>query len=526
MSIHGGDSRVPTASRVNASFDSIHAADGRRPDRRIPSRMGWGILGGRPIGPLLFAGAISVACAAPLSAGDAQKPVDQIIKDVVVDSGRTIAKATKSVIQDIEAATPQSKPGKTKRAKTAKAKPSAESVDKRAGAEPGAKSAEPAEAATQSAPKDKGAAPAPAADAAAEKKPPPSFPKTVDEAKAEAEGAKKPPPAWTEQEIAEAKARCTAILKRISAVAIPEPPLREGNCGTPAPIELVSIGHAPEVAISPPAIMTCELAEALETWMKTDVQPLARKHLGAEVVRIENMSSYSCRAAYGRAGNKLSEHGLANALDIRGFVTAQAKTAYVLENWGEPQREINARIAAAKAAAEKADAERLAAEKAGQDNLKTDKNAPSATPPVATATANSGAPAGGIARGAIVDGLPKVTVTLPGAATPSAPAPSLSITEPSHLGAAKPHLAFDLKSGGKTAAPKSLVTKTAGVQVIVAIPAKSEPPDAKGEFLRQAHAAACRIFGTTLGPEANAAHRNHFHVDMAKRKSATTKICD
>ena len=39
--------------------------------------------------------------------------------------------------------------------------------------------------------------------------------------------------------------------------------------------------------------MTCELAEALETWMKTDVQPLARKHLGAEVVRIENMSSYS-----------------------------------------------------------------------------------------------------------------------------------------------------------------------------------------------------------------------------------------
>jgi hypothetical protein len=44
-------------------------------------------------------------------------------------------------------------------------------------------------------------------------------------------------------------------------------------------------------------------------------------------------------------------------------------------------------------------------------------------------------------------------------------------------------------------------------------------------FLHATHAAACRLFGTTLGPEANAAHRNHFHVDMASRKNAT-KICD
>ena len=43
-------------------------------------------------------------------------------------------------------------------------------------------------------------------------------------------------------------------------------------------------------------------------------------------------------------------------------------------------------------------------------------------------------------------------------------------------------------------------------------------------FLHEAHAAACRIFGTTLGPEANADHRNHFHVDMAPR--TVTKICD
>ena len=46
----------------------------------------------------------------------------------------------------------------------------------------------------------------------------------------------------------------------------------------------------------------------------------------------------------------------------------------------------------------------------------------------------------------------------------------------------------------------------------------------KMDFLRGAHQAACRIFGTVLGPEANSAHKNHFHVDMADRKGFT--ICE
>ena len=71
------------------------------------------------------------------------------------------------------------------------------------------------------------------------------------------------PPAWTPAEIAGAQANCTAILKRIKAVAIAQAPIREGECGAPAPIELVSIGSNPEVALSPPAIVTCELAEEI-----------------------------------------------------------------------------------------------------------------------------------------------------------------------------------------------------------------------------------------------------------------------
>ena len=40
----------------------------------------------------------------------------------------------------------------------------------------------------------------------------------------------------------------------------------------------------------------------------------------------------------------------------------------------------------------------------------------------------------------------------------------------------------------------------------------------KQRFLRGAHDTACKIFGTVLGPEANNAHRNHLHLDMAHRE--------
>lgn len=40
---------------------------------------------------------------------------------------------------------------------------------------------------------------------------------------------------------------------------------------------------------------------------------------------------------------------------------------------------------------------------------------------------------------------------------------------------------------------------------------------ARSRFLRTAHDAACRDFGTVLGPDYNRAHRDHFHLDQADR---------
>lgn len=39
----------------------------------------------------------------------------------------------------------------------------------------------------------------------------------------------------------------------------------------------------------------------------------------------------------------------------------------------------------------------------------------------------------------------------------------------------------------------------------------------EGAFLRAVHSGACREFTTVLGPEYDRAHRDHFHVDLARR---------
>lgn len=49
----------------------------------------------------------------------------------------------------------------------------------------------------------------------------------------------------------------------------------------------------------------------------------------------------------------------------------------------------------------------------------------------------------------------------------------------------------------------------------------------EGRLLRFAHDSACAHFTTTLGPEANALHRDHFHLDLGCHgKTCTARLCE
>ena len=187
------------------------------------------------------------------------------------------------------------------------------------------------------------------------------WPKVLPDASADAEAK---PDVWSEDEITQAKAYCDKVLRGVEAVLEPAEPIKQGECGAPAPVKLISIGSNPEVELSPPVTVTCDMVVKLADWIKDDLQDLAKTHLGAPVVRMNTMSSYSCRNAYGRKKTRLSEHGRANAVDLGGFTTSTGMEVDLLAGWGMTARDVKAVIAAAKAAAEKAAAEKAAAVKA------------------------------------------------------------------------------------------------------------------------------------------------------------------
>jgi hypothetical protein len=317
-----------------------------------------------------------------------------------------------------------------------------------------------------------------------------------------------------------ARARCTQLLKGVDAVTVPEAPFRKGDCGTMAPVRLISIGKSPEITFSPQPVVTCDLVLGLVKWMKDEVQPAARKHLKAEVIRVDSMSDYSCRMAYGRVGNKLSEHGKANALDIRSFTTRKGDEAVVLAHWGRTKRDVLKEIAAAKAAAEKAEAVKVAAEKAAKERAEAAE--------YAAKSETTGTP---LPRKTLVEGLPPRKDDTPPLAVPASVNQNgpLADVAAARLGGPLHGLA-DKNSGKKKRKDAKKKSKDDGT--VAALPGGQAlddvvaPPPATptARFLHDVHAAGCRIFGTTLGPEANEAHRNHFHVDMAERK--VRKICD
>jgi hypothetical protein len=90
------------------------------------------------------------------------------------------------------------------------------------------------------------------------------------------------------------------------------------GCGGPDAVLLqrIILADHTEVAVEPPATLRCEMAEAIADFVRLDLAPAAAA-MGAPLSAIQNHDSYDCRGRNRVAGAKLSEHGLANALDIR-----------------------------------------------------------------------------------------------------------------------------------------------------------------------------------------------------------------
>jgi hypothetical protein len=121
---------------------------------------------------------------------------------------------------------------------------------------------------------------------------------------------------------------CRLALTESIAIAPTIPPIRgPGGCGGEDLVRLEAIVLSPtlHVAVKPAAILRCTMAAAVADWIRTDMAPLAA-HLGTTLSELDNFDSFECRGRNRVKGAKLSEHGLANALDVRGLKLANGVT--------------------------------------------------------------------------------------------------------------------------------------------------------------------------------------------------------
>jgi hypothetical protein len=279
---------------------------------------------------------------------------------------------------------------------------------------------------------------------------------------------------WSDAQVIAALRECVRLLAPIAADVEVSEPVKHEQCGAPAPVAVKRIGSgANKVEISPPAVLNCAMVVGLHAWVEKTLQPAAQEALGSPVTRLRNLSGYACRNRIGSQfhSDRLSEHALANAVDIAGFVTADGRSIEVARHWGPTARD-------------QREAEKVAAARAKDATSPADKGGP----PKSERAVNRKISA--IAHAPVEPAKGKKTAT------------SVKTAE--------------LQKPGKGTSDIS-----ADPRAIPATPAPGREPVAKSaeaQFLRRLHKGACGVFGTVLGPEANEAHRDHFHFDLASRR--------
>ena len=121
---------------------------------------------------------------------------------------------------------------------------------------------------------------------------------------------------------------CRLALTEEIAVAPSIPDIHgAGGCGGEdlVRLEAVVLPDKHRVSLKPAAIMRCKMAAAITDWIRSDMAPLAAS-LGSVISDLDNFDAFECRGRNRVVGAKLSEHGRANALDVRALKLANGRS--------------------------------------------------------------------------------------------------------------------------------------------------------------------------------------------------------
>ena len=103
------------------------------------------------------------------------------------------------------------------------------------------------------------------------------------------------------------------------------------RCGISNRVSLRQSGSA-RIA---PVETSCAVALRMALWEEHDLSPAALDLLGAELTRIDHLSSFNCREIRipGGGGGRMSTHATAEAIDITGFQFEDGRRLRLIDDW-------------------------------------------------------------------------------------------------------------------------------------------------------------------------------------------------
>ena len=148
----------------------------------------------------------------------------------------------------------------------------------------------------------------------------PAEPTSDDEA--EAKEAKKPPEPPP-------PSACLVRLRELAVVRSLPNIDKPGGCiaADVVALEAVIVADGRKVPLEPAPTFRCEMAAAVTDWLRDEMVPAVAAQFGSPLRAIENYDSFSCRGRNRVPGATLSEHGKANALDIRSLKLVNGTSA-------------------------------------------------------------------------------------------------------------------------------------------------------------------------------------------------------
>lgn len=121
----------------------------------------------------------------------------------------------------------------------------------------------------------------------------------------------------------------------IQGTKVGDVPGKIKGCGVQDAVKVTSVS---DVRLSQGAVMSCETAKALNTWVSKSVKPTFRQR--GPVVELRVAAHYICRTRNNQPGGRISEHGKGKAIDISAFTMMDGEVITVAEGWkrGSPRK--------------------------------------------------------------------------------------------------------------------------------------------------------------------------------------------